>query len=439
MVVGDRALADNLQADLGPRAMYAANIFDAVGMISSLPVHEHVNVIALPSPLLPDDPIRVSGALRQIDPGVQRLVIVDPEDLRNPAPALTSAGFDAVLTVALDDPRLTRLLRRIADGEDTVELGHGPGDIESRPGREKASPPRPEPASEGQAAEPGSEEEQLGDVDLVAAVQEGLEQTLVVALQLIRQETGWKDATFEPGAPDGAGARVEVTSPSGRCFGALCSTAGADELTRWAHWLGMWLELAAEYARLQSVAYIDALTGAYNRRFFDEQLPTMLDDARRNRRVVTLMLFDVDDLKKFNDRYGHDAGDMVLRETVRLMRSVIRQGDYVCRLGGDEFCVIFADPEGPRRAGSSPPESIEIIAKRFQSQISQVKFPKLGPEAPGRLSVSAGLATFPWDGTTAEELVRYADHLAIESKRRGKNALTIGSSSGHEDRKRPEA
>jgi diguanylate cyclase (GGDEF)-like protein len=142
------------------------------------------------------------------------------------------------------------------------------------------------------------------------------------------------------------------------------------------------------------------------------------------------MVFDIDNFKSYNDNFGHEAGDEVLRETVLLLNSVIRQGDRVCRIGGDEFAVVFADPEGPRkpdlRGAGAMPESVEAIAKRFQDQICKMRFPKLGEQAPGPLSISAGLATFPWDGSDPVALLRHADQLALESKRRGKNAITLG-------------
>jgi len=67
---------------------------------------------------------------------------------------------------------------------------------------------------------------------------------------------------------------------------------------------------------------------------------------------VTVMVFDIDDFKTYNDQYGHEAGDDILREAVRLLRSVIRPSDRVCRIGGDEFAVISYEPSGPRQEGS---------------------------------------------------------------------------------------
>ena len=138
------------------------------------------------------------------------------------------------------------------------------------------------------------------------------------------------------------------------------------------------------------------------------------------------MVFDIDSFKHYNDTYGHSAGDAILSETVSLLKSVIRPSDRVCRVGGDEFAVIFYEPTGPREAGSKPLESIYQIACRFQHQICNHRFPKLGTEALGTLTISGGLASFPWDGHDAASLLDAADRCAMESKRQGKNAITLG-------------
>ncbi|MBX3364182.1 MAG: GGDEF domain-containing protein [Phycisphaeraceae bacterium] len=201
-----------------------------------------------------------------------------------------------------------------------------------------------------------------------------------------------------------------------------------DEATLRGHadWLASWLRLEEQQVELRRAAFTDPLTGAWNRRYFDHFLPGVLERARAQRAMVTVLVFDIDDFKMYNDRFGHAAGDEILVETVRLLRSVIRPTDRVCRLGGDEFVVIFDEPQGPRQIGSRPPESVYAISRRFQKQICEHRFPKLGSLAPGTLTISGGLATFPWDGRTAAELLDRADQLAIESKRQGKNAITFG-------------
>jgi two-component system cell cycle response regulator len=212
-----------------------------------------------------------------------------------------------------------------------------------------------------------------------------------------------------------------------RTLGELrASHADQATLNGLAAWLARWLMLREQQDQLRVAAFTDDLTGAYNRRYFDRFLKTALAQASEQRQSVTVLCFDIDDFKKYNDRYGHTAGDDILRETVRLLKSVIRPTDRVCRIGGDEFAVIFHEPAGPRDPASKPPASIAQIASRFQRQICEHRFPKLAEEAPGTLTISGGLATFPWDGRTAEELLDRADQLACASKRQGKNAITVG-------------
>ena len=111
---------------------------------------------------------------------------------------------------------------------------------------------------------------------------------------------------------------------------------------------------------------------------------------------------------------------------VHLLKAVVRPTDRVCRIGGDEFAVIFHEPEGPRNPGSEHPRSIFSIAKRIQEKIETHRFPKLGPDASGRLSISGGIATFPWDGHDATSLIEHADRLTLESKSQGKNVICFG-------------
>jgi len=273
--------------------------------------------------------------------------------------------------------------------------------------------------------------EPLGDVDLVEAVLAGEGRIGGVAVQLIREQTGWHDLTFKAGGAEEPGEDSEVAratvADDGHQFGELRSTlAGADELELWSGWLSRWLELGRRHELYRSQSRTDELTGAANRREMFAFLDQVLTEARIRRRPVTVMVFDIDDFKRFNDEHGHAAGDTILRETVSLLRSVTRRSDRVCRIGGDEFAVVFADLEGPRTVGSSMLDDIEVVARRFQAQVQAMQFPRLGLDAPGMLSISAGLASFPWDGTDAETLLRVADQRALESKRRGKNHITFG-------------
>ena len=213
----------------------------------------------------------------------------------------------------------------------------------------------------------------------------------------------------------------------GRQLGRLRSRdLTAEQLAPHAAWLATWLTMRDQHAQLRDAAFTDPLTGAHNRRFFDNFMGVAMEQAIRRRQSLTIMMFDIDDFKVFNDTYGHSAGDEILIQTVKLLQSVIRPSDKVCRMGGDEFVVIFHEPTGPRDPASRPPTSVVGVARRFQDAIGAHKFPKLGRDAPATLTISGGLASFPWDGRTASDLLQRADELALQSKRTGKNCITFG-------------
>jgi diguanylate cyclase (GGDEF)-like protein len=98
----------------------------------------------------------------------------------------------------------------------------------------------------------------------------------------------------------------------------------------------------------------------------------------------------------------------------------------VARIGGDEFAVIFWDAQGPRKPHSEHPVDVRKAAERFRKAIAAHKFPKLLCDVPVSLTISGGLAGFPWDGRSPEELLARADAMALSSKQQGKNALVFG-------------
>lgn len=225
-------------------------------------------------------------------------------------------------------------------------------------------------------------------------------------------------------------ARVSAAvTRNGETLGYLHAAAPANltALEPLIPWLARWVALRRKIERLSLHAHTDPLTGLYNRRYFDQRLAELLDEAARHRHRVTLMVYDFDDFKAYNDRFGHAAGDEILRESARLMRSIVRGHDVVARIGGDEFAVIFWDHDEPRRPNSQHPTDIAQAAERFRQAIAQHRFPKLGRDAPGPLTISGGLASYPWDGRTAAELLEKADRMTLESKREGKNALKFGN------------
>ena len=176
---------------------------------------------------------------------------------------------------------------------------------------------------------------------------------------------------------------------------------------------------------LHRLAITDHLTGAYNRRYFYHATDRILARAGANSFRVTLLLFDIDDFKRYNDAYGHAAGDEILRETTRLIRRTTRSHDVVARIGGDEFAVLFWDPAEPRHPNSKSPDTAYMVAERFRAAVSRHEFPSLGPEARGALTISGGLATFPAGGRTCRELLRTADGALRGVKKTGKNAFRL--------------
>lgn len=281
------------------------------------------------------------------------------------------------------------------------------------------------------AAASGSEHD-IADQELVESLMAG-RPLQDLAIELLRRRTGFEAIRFEETASEATDHDlVEPVVFHGRSLGRIivpgreAQAVDRAVLREHAAWLAAWLALAEQHTRLRVEAFTDPVTGAWNRRYFDRFIRSSVEHARRHRHRLTLLMFDIDDFKSFNDDFGHAAGDEILGETVQLLKSVIRPTDRVCRIGGDEFAVVFYEPEGPRSPNSEHPTSVFEVAERFQSQINQQRFPKLGLSAPGSLTVSGGLATFPWDGATAEELIRRADELSMESKQQGKNAITLG-------------
>ncbi len=175
----------------------------------------------------------------------------------------------------------------------------------------------------------------------------------------------------------------------------------------------------------------DDLTGLKNRRYLRQFLPAIINDAKKNNTRVTLLLFDLDNFKHYNDSFGHTVGDAVLAQTARLIRRCCREHDVVARLGGDEFAVVFWDmPEQTsnsdrRHISRDHPRQVRFMAERFRAEMSQVSFECLGAKGKGKLTISGGLATCPIDAKTAKELFEKADHAMLEAKRSGKNRITI--------------
>lgn len=428
---------------------------DALARVVASTAREPVAAAVFDPGELAADPALVRECFERVDPSVE-LFIWRHDPAQSPPPAgFTEISADAAglrnsvlkaLGFPVEEPEPDAFTEASADSETpSVPVAVEPP-AKTPSIRETAEAPRRRfervesaPATRAETSEPPAIEtfpaiprEPLGDLDLVRGVLTGGGRLAELAMSLLRQRLGSADLSFLlPDAPIGgrdvAAIEVRVGGSDAPRLGWLASgTVPASALAPWADWLATWLELDRRHEERGRQATTDELTGVGNRRAFEAVLAETLSSARPQRRPVTLMVFDIDNFKTYNDRFGHEAGDEVLRETVELLRSTIRRGDHVFRIGGDEFVAIFSDPDGPRNPGTSPPDSIDQIVRRFQSQVFRMRLPQLGLDAPGTVSVSAGLATYPWDGLDAKSLLSHADRLAMQSKRSGKNLITFG-------------
>ncbi len=156
-------------------------------------------------------------------------------------------------------------------------------------------------------------------------------------------------------------------------------------------------------------AHLDALTGLPNRRFFHERLQLELLKASRTRRPFALLFIDLDRFKQVNDWLGHEAGDQVLVDAAHRIQTCVRQTDTVSRLGGDEFTVILSE--------LSADSHVETVCQKILVNMSEPF--RVGPEL-AYISASVGIAVYPMDAASAEDLIRKADQAMYAAKKSGK-------------------
>jgi diguanylate cyclase (GGDEF)-like protein len=163
-------------------------------------------------------------------------------------------------------------------------------------------------------------------------------------------------------------------------------------------------------------AITDPLTGLYNYGFFRERLAIELDRAQLTGDPVALAMFDIDHFKQYNDTHGHQEGNRVLQKVAELLRKTGRRGDVVARYGGEEFVALLygaAAADGGR------------FAEAFRGAVAAQGFPGEGQQPLGRITVSAGVATFPIDAQDDLALIKTADGRLYRAKESGRNC-TVG-------------
>jgi diguanylate cyclase (GGDEF)-like protein len=239
----------------------------------------------------------------------------------------------------------------------------------------------------------------------------------------LERRSEWSDVS-------GESARLHVALTSqGEALGELQlkfgdgRMPGSDE-RRLAGLLGEQLSFALGNLRLrdklreQSVR--DALTGLFNRRYFEETLEREVSRARRKSLPLAAIMVDIDHFKRVNDTFGHDAGDTVLRAVAQRMLSVLRGSDIVCRYGGEEFVLLMPDST----VAGALARAEELGESVARMRISHADRPL------GRVTLSAGVAAFPEHAASGAELVARADEALYAAKESGRNRVAVSRAGG---------
>jgi diguanylate cyclase (GGDEF)-like protein len=170
----------------------------------------------------------------------------------------------------------------------------------------------------------------------------------------------------------------------------------------------------ASEEELQRQAFYDPLTQLPNRALFLDRVERALSQARRTGELVAIGYLDLDQFKLLNDTYGHDVGDLVLKQVATSLRRCLREGDTVARMGGDEFTLLLPNISGPAEAAR--------VAERLLDSLRQ---PLDLDHRPLHIAASIGLSLFPRDSQQVSELLTLADRALYQAKSAGKNRFHI--------------
>lgn len=407
----------------------------------------------------------VFDALAELNAGVYSGVLVDVSPIESrpqaAARALREAAGDARL-VLFSDPSKEPLSRSLLEhgADDYVVAPAEPRELQqvlATPTREVFADPAPAPSTASSAAPVSSSDDPLQPLldlpltDLVlGAMLEQPQRALRHTVQAIAERIAPMSISLlqpEEAAPHSNSVRTVLThplrvddsKPASRLVLEVPATvdeqAAQHALGRLASILSKVQQIDDRQGRLQKLAITDDLTGVYNGRYFKHFLSRILEKARTRRFPVTLFLFDLDNFKKYNDQFGHGVGDEILKQTASLMKRCSRDHDLVARIAGDEFAVVFWEKEGPRQpyTGAPPPSRTPstplMIADRFRKMLGNrdfAEFSALGATGKGVLTISGGMAVYPYDARNAEELIDAADKaLMFGAKKSGKNSIYL--------------
>lgn len=165
---------------------------------------------------------------------------------------------------------------------------------------------------------------------------------------------------------------------------------------------------------LQASAFRDGLTKLYNRKFLDEHLTKLIPQALREKMNIGVLMLDMDHFKAVNDEYGHDIGDLVLKELSRILSENVRESDIVVRYGGEEFIILLV--------GINSEESVLEIANKIRSKVSQNEINIYAGNILKK-TISVGVSLFPQDSTNFDIVLKNADIALYEAKKSGRNKV----------------
>lgn len=163
-------------------------------------------------------------------------------------------------------------------------------------------------------------------------------------------------------------------------------------------------------------AITDGLTGLYNRRYMVEYMASLLSISKRGSKALALFMVDIDNFKRLNDEYGHNVGDMVLKEVAKTMRRAIRECDIIARYGGEEFVVTLPDTDSAMASE---------VGERLRDAVACIEWDSHGLGNIPQVTVSVGIAEFPLHGYSHYHLTNAADKALYVAKRTGKNRVVI--------------
>ena len=178
-------------------------------------------------------------------------------------------------------------------------------------------------------------------------------------------------------------------------------------------YIGKYLVKSRDFEQQYKLATTDGLTELYNHRYFQEQIRMQVEQAKRYSTNFSLIIIDIDFFKKFNDTFGHQSGDAVLRQVAQTLKKNVRSTDIVCRYGGEEMSIILPN---------TIKDEAHTTAQKICNRVAEKKFKLIGDKETG-VTISLGVATFPFDGDTAQKIIEAADKKLYEAKNNGRNQV----------------